>query len=574
MIMRYAKQIFLFALLAAVVPATAVAEKPGETKLTWATVVNNNDLMPPLDMRNFNSYNPPSVNEHGMVVIRARSRGGPPLGPPTHGIYVRDMSRPDSAIERILDKTTRVPHPNNLGTQFVETPSFPRIDAKSPTIVTRGNHGPGWRYMQDDGTETRAGTTGVYTNPYGELVTGAAKLGQVPEFSFYGVPEFSGVHFEVFPGAPSVTDGDTIAFKGNYTVDGIAKTGVYFRKLTPGPSGGTSPSILIANNTDTLIPGTRTVFGSTAPPNAADGKVVFAGFDDEEAPTLGGIYLAPLEFQPRLTLIVGVGEAVPDAPRGATFAHVGEGISFDGRYVGFWGAWGTGTRTIRLYCPGEGNRDRIDFCNQQLVCRDTGEVLGDPNSICDDTSDMMYGTSCYVDREVPLNQGIFVHDTRRGYTQLAARTGEDFEDFVYWNYSGKPPCVGSGHSSEGGEDDGEMVRWRSSAFLSVAAANGTTFHVAFKANAAGRAGGLPITGIYLKRGPGKAPPRTVIDTTMSGAALDPYAPPGSLVSEVGIEREGLRGRWLAINAKMGIEGAEEEDDMAGIYIARLKKARR
>ena len=571
--MKFAKQMFLFALLAIAVPATAVADKQGERKLTWETVVNNSDLMPPLNIRNFNSYNQPSVNELGMVVIRARSRGGPPLGPPTHGIYVRDMSRVDSVIEMVLDKSTRVPHPNNLDTQFVETPSFPRIDAKFPTIVTRGNHGPGWRYMQDDGTETRAGTTGVYANPFGELITGAAKLGQVPEFSFYGVPEFSGIHFEVFPGAPSVTDGDTIAFKGNYTVDGTARTGVYFRKLLPGPAGGTSPAVMIANNTDTLIPGSRTVFGSTAPPNAADGKLVFAGFDDEEAATLGGIYLAPLEFQPHLTKIVEVGEVVPDAPRGATFTHVGEGISFDGRYVGFWGAWGTETRTVRLYCPGEGNRDRIDYCNQQLVCRDSGEVLGDPGSICDDTGDPKYGTSCYVDREVPLNQGIFVHDTRRGYSQLAARAGDGFEDFIYWNYAGKPPCAGRGHSTEGGEDDGEMVRWRSSAFLSVAAADGTTFNVAFKADATDRAGGEPVTGIFLKRGPGKAPPRAVVDTTTSGSVLDPEAPPGSLVTEIGIEREGLRGRWLAITASMGVEGAEEEDGMAGVYVARLRKSR-
>ena len=46
----------------------------------WTTVVNNNDLIPPLYLRNFNSYNQPSVNTDGVVVIRARSRGGPPLG--------------------------------------------------------------------------------------------------------------------------------------------------------------------------------------------------------------------------------------------------------------------------------------------------------------------------------------------------------------------------------------------------------------------------------------------------------------------------------------------------------------
>jgi hypothetical protein len=35
---------------------------------------------------------------------------------------------------------------------------------------------------------------------------------------------------------------------------------------------------------------------------------------------------------------------------------------------------------------------------------------------------------------------------------------------------------------------------------------------------------------------------------------------------VGLEREGLRGSWLVINAKMAIKGGSEEDGMAGIYI--------
>ena len=39
-----------------------------------------------------------------------------------------------------------------------------------------------------------------------------------------------------------------------------------------------------------------------------------------------------------------------------------------------------------------------------------------------------------------------------------------------------------------------------------------------------------------------------------------------------IEREGLRGRWLAVSAKMGIEDGTEEDGMAGVYITRLRAA--
>jgi hypothetical protein len=554
---------------AAAAPKPKAAPKP---TLDWATVVNNNDLMPPLKVRNFNSYNQPSVNVDGLVVIRARSRGGPPLGQPTHGIYTRDMAVDDSEIVRILDRTTEVPQPNNLGTTFVETPSFPRIDKNSDTIATRGNHQPVWRYFLD-GTETRAGTTGIYTNPVGPLITGAAKLGAVPEFDFFQVPEFPGTTFEVFPGSPSVTEGDTIVFKGNYTDpdDGSARTGVYYRKLiddqiNEGPGGGTLPVVLIANSSGTFIPGTNTVFGSTAPPSAAGQRVVFAGFDNEDAPTLGGIYLAPLMATPPLTELVSIGQRVPGEARNETFNGLGEGGAFDGRFVGFWGAWGEETKTVRLYCPTEGNRDRIDYCNQNLVCE--GETVGAPDITCDNTG-------CFQDKEVPVNQGIFVHDIDTNSTRTVAKTGEPFDEFLFWNFSGKTPCVGSGHSEEGAEDDGEPARWRSSAFVAVSGGVGATFRAAFKA----RTGELvdpgvyvdPVDGIYLRKGPGNGQAvETVLDTTMDGQHVDPEAPAGSIITELGIEREGLRGNWLTVNASMGIEDGTEEDGMSGIYVTELR----
>ncbi len=91
------------------------------------------------------------MNLDGLVVMRARSKGGMGGGQPTHGIYTRDMSDPASDIIRILDRTTEVPYPNNLDTTFVETPSFPRIDMDSDTIATRGNHQPVWRYGRQKG---------------------------------------------------------------------------------------------------------------------------------------------------------------------------------------------------------------------------------------------------------------------------------------------------------------------------------------------------------------------------------------------------------------------------------------
>jgi hypothetical protein len=566
--LKYLRSLFVTVGVAAIVAtaAAAAAPKPKPT-FDWVTVVNNTDLMPPLEVRNFNSYNQPSVNVNGLVVIRARSRGGPPLGQPTHGIYTRDMAVDDSEIISILDRTTLVPYPNNLETTFVETPSFPRIDIDSDTIATRGNHQPVWRYFLDDGTETRAGTTGIYTNPFDELITGAAKLGDVPEFSFFEVPEFPGIRFEVFPGAPSVTEGDTIVFKGNYTVGDISKTGVYYRDLEDEPTGGTSPVVLIANNTDTVIPGTDTVFGSTAPPSAAGQRVVFAGFDNEDAPTLGGIYLAePLQSQPPLDTLVSIGERVPGGSKNDTFNGLGEGGAFDGRFVGFWGAWGEDTKIVRLYCPTEGNRDRIDYCNQELVCEDTGETLGAENIKCDDTG-------CYQDKEVPVNQGIFVHDIDTRSTRVVAKAGAPFDDFLYWNFSGKTPCTGGGHSEEGDADDGEPARWRSSAFVAVSGGVGATFNTAFKARTGELVDGVyvdPVDGIYLRKGPGQGQVVvTVLDTTMDGQLLDPEAPDNSTIAELGLEREGLRGDWLAVSAKMGIEGGEEEDDMAGVYLTRL-----
>jgi hypothetical protein len=516
------------------------------------------------------------VNVDGLVVIRARSTGGPPFGPATHGIYTRDMVVPASPIVRVLDRTARVPQPNNLATTFVETPSFPRIDMLSDTIATRGNHQPLWEYVLPDG-ETRAGTTGIYTNPFGDLITGASKLGAVPGFGFFAVPGLDPpTMFDVFPGAPAVTDADTIVFKGNYTVGDAGRTGVFYRILEPQSivlsggtslalSGGESPVVLIANNTDTLIPGTSQVFGSTSPPSAANGHVVFAGFDNEESPTLGGIYLAPLTpypsgGQPDLTTLVSIGGRVPGEDVNSTFNGLGEGGAFDGRYVGFWGSWGTKTRTVRLYCPTEGNKDRIAYCNRKLVCEDGKTTEADPNSVCDDETDPNFGKRCYQEKQVPVNQGIFVHDTEKGSTRTVAKTGPRFDEFLFWNYSGRTPCVGSGgHGQEGAEEDGEMARWRSSAFVAVSG-----LRTAFKAVTGG------AVGIYLGRQPGQDV-LTVLDTRTDGLAVDPEAPAGSKVTELGLEREGLRGDWLVVNAKMGTEGGTEEDGMAGVYLTRIPK---
>lgn len=530
----------------------------------WSTVVNNGDFMPtdacdPLDpeaasppCRRFNSYNQPSVNANGLVVMRARSRGGQG-GEPVHGVYSRDMTAGGPVI-RILDRGGAVPQPNNTQATFIEPPSFPRIDIRSDTIATRGNHQPVWTYQTGE-DETRAGTTGIYANPFGPLVTGASKLGGVPEFAFFDVPEQPGVPFDVFPGAPAVTDATTLVFKGNYTVDGVGKTGVYYRKLTDAPiladgtelspAAGSSPVVLIANNSTTYIPGTTAVFGSTAPPSAANRMAVFAGFDNEDAPTLGGIYLAPLTGpQPPLTTLVAIGQQVPGEETGARFNRLGEGVSFDGRLVAFWGAWGEETRAVTLYCPTEGNKPRIEFCNEQH-----------PGGFAVD---------------IPVHQGFFVIDIRTRKLHAVARTPTDYDDFLYWNFSGRVPGVGEG--GEEGDDDGELARWRAAAFVAVTG-DGANFQAAFKAHR-GISDAASSDGIYLRSGPNKATTVTVIETGMDGMLLDPEAIDDTQmplpVTEVGIERDGLRGSNLVINASMG----GEETGWAGVYLTDVKKIRK
>lgn len=53
---------------------------------------------------------------------------------------------------------------------------------------------------------------------------------------------------------------------------------------------------------------------------------------------------------PPLRTIVRIGGHVHGEAPGNVFNKLGEGLSFDGRFVSFWGAWGTATKTIVLEC--------------------------------------------------------------------------------------------------------------------------------------------------------------------------------------------------------------------------------
>ena len=314
-------------------------------------------------------------------------------------------------------------------------------------------------------------------------------------------------------------------------VNDVGYTGVYYRFLSdpaareasePGEQGGQEqggqgvedasgelPVILIASSEVSYIPGTDAKFGSTAPPSTAVGPppgyesmlAVFAGFDNEESPSAGGIYLVELNGpEPPLVPLVEIGSSVPGV-KNASFSRIGEGLSFDGRFVAFWGAWGDDTRSLTLRCPEDGNRDRIEYCLDEYP---EGLVV-----------------------EVPVNQGIFVHDIVKQSTRSIAMAPDDFDDFLFWNFSGRVP--GTGES----DDDGEPPRWRSAAFLAVSSLVNPTqqdvvVHVAFKARTwlgldEEEQMDLPIDGIYLRQVPGRRPFETLVETGMDGTLFDPDA---------------------------------------------------
>ncbi|MEA5533233.1 hypothetical protein [Crocosphaera sp. XPORK-15E] len=487
------------------------------------TVVNNGDLVPDTD-RLFNSYNPPSVNSNGLVVFRGRSQGGG--GQPATGIFTRNMNSPGANILPVATRGMEVPQPNNTMANFTEFPAFPRIDQNSDRVASRGQSNPVWQLPDD----TRLGTSGVYTQDTGPLSTGVNQLGAIAGFDFFSVPGTTpGTKFDQFPGAPGVTDGDILVFKGNWTDESLnPQTGVYFRNVVE--NGGLSPVQLIADS-NTLIPGTGTEFGSTAPPSAANGQAVFVGVDNEESPTLGGIYLSSLNDPTNLQSLVSIGglsDLIGDLDG---LKSIGEGLSFDGKSVAFWGAWGTETFTQIVTCPDEGNQERLQFCLE--------ESETNPNGI---------GGGQFA-FDVLANQGIFVTDLATMGTRLVAQTGVDFSTFLFWNFSGMVP------GSEN-EEDGEAARWRSSAFAALSGSQ-----VAFK----GTTGPDVETGkdgIYIQLGR-DLPLMTVVETGMDGSLLDSAAA-GLPITSLAIERDGLRNGWLAIAASMG----NEEESWAGIYVTR------
>lgn len=517
---------------------------------SWTTVVNNDDLAPTGTTETFFSYNQPSINDAGLVAFRARARpptGGGGAGEPLTGVFTRDMSVAGSSIHALAVRNGVLPAPNNITNPgpatYNEFPSFPRIDAKSNTVAFRAQSTPSVVTILPDGSETRSGTSGLYVTPGGGPVITGIRNTLPGSFAEYQVPnQAAATRFDQFPGAPSA-DGNKVAFKGNWTdSSGNAQTGVYFRDVVA--DGGTSPVVEVARRGMAIptaaIPTSgytgSGVFDSTSPPSAAGGKMVFTGLDNEAAPTAGGIFMAPLTANPTLTTVAGFNTVVPKNGT-STLKAIGEGLSFDGRYVGFWGGWGTDTFQKTVTCPVDGNADVRAFCLSQ----DNSGVIGD-------------GTYTF---DVLKNQGIFLADTALNKLYLVAQTGNIYNDFLFWNFSGKPP--GTGGAEDG--DEAEAARWRSSAFVAIDGDDAV--FKALQRNPDGSDGETGLFGMLeVSDLSTEADLFTVLTTGMDGGAVDGLAT-GMDITSLGIERDGFRNGRLAIAASM----ANADESWSGIYVA-------
>jgi hypothetical protein len=499
--------------------------------LVWRPLANTSTMVPGLTVP-FSIFGSPSVNASGTVVFSgtsALSTSGSGETSATLGIY--SVNPTTLAITKVADTATLVPDPNKLTygsslAKFGGFPSYASIDQDSPLVAFAATHPPVLQL-----TDGKAGNAGLYANPSGNLVTGMGLFTQAP-YTYFQVPDMpAGTAFDAFPVSSAVVNGSTLVFKGDYLSGTTVAMGIYYRDLTA--NNGNSNTELIASTVSTLIPGQGVKFGYLAAPSAVGNKVVFVGYNRQASPVAGGIYSAPLATAPTLTPLVTIGTAVPGET--ATFTRFSDGISFDGRYVGFWGAWGTESTTRHLTCPTDGDQALDAYCLTVF-----------PNGF---------------DAQVPMHQGIFIYDTVTNSLTAVAKTGSGFSDFTYWPFVGSVPEEGPTGPGTGSGEVGvpvEVPAFVLSPHVVVTSASGS-YQVAFEASTG------PVDGIYMTSAVTPSGIVTVVDTTMSGTSIDLNADPATQIKKLDLEREGLRGSWLTIGSTM--QDSATQSTWAGIFAA-------
>ena len=132
--------------------------------------------------------------------------------------------------------------------------------------------------------------------------------------------------------------------------------------------------------------------------------------------------------------------------------------------------------------------------------------------LCIERSDDGLGTSI---KAVPVHQGFSVRDMQLRKTAVIAKTGGDFKDFVYWNFSGRAPGIGGGE--EGSDDIEEPARWRTATFGAVSA-HGVPSMSAFKARSGDGSDGIFLRKVLPTKA-GEVMP--LLWTGMPGVTVDP-----------------------------------------------------
>ena len=103
---------------------------------------------------------------------------------------------------------------------------------------------------------------------------------------------------------------------------------------------------------------------------------------------------------------------------------------------------------ISLCCPTSGNKARIAYC-----------LNNDTNTQCDQYAPDGCDSTCYQNKTVPVHQGIFVYNEGR-ITAAAKGSTADGTDFIFWNYSGKPPNTGPDEGDTNQIRDRHQFRFR------------------------------------------------------------------------------------------------------------------
>lgn len=512
--------------------------------LAWQTVANGVSTLPGTTTA-FNVFGPPSINASGVAVFRGQSvlttSKGSGESSATTGIYTADLAS-NGKLAKVVDIATIVPAPNTLTygstlAKFGGFPAFPNIDQTSSFVGFNATHPP----VITLPSSGKGGSAGIYSNLGGALNTGVGIFvaDATTTYPYFENPDLPGTAFGAFPNSPAVVNGNTLVFKGDFLNGTAVAMGIYSRDVVA--VNGTSPVALIASTYSTKVPGKTMKFGYLAAPSAVGSTVVFVGYDRKDAPTAGGIYSTPISA-PTFTPLVTIGTPVPGEDTTATFNRFSDAVSFDGRFVGFWGAWGTETTNVHVTCP-------TDDAAVQAYC-----LTIFPNG---------------YDAKVPVHQGMFVYDTVNLTLNVVAKTGSEFSDFTYWPFVGTLPEEGAPTTTGGssGGDEPVEVPLEPPAFvlspaIAVVGQSGGNYQAAFKAKTG------PVDGIYMRSGPGDAIPIvTALDSTMAGAAVDYAASASAQIQKFDLERSGMNGNWLAIG--VNVQDGGKQSTSTGLYAADL-----